>query len=240
MNTETIETRVTKREMPKHSFGIVLILILMGVLFWYFDIEQIRAFVERGGVWGPIVFIFAKAATIVVAPLSGSAIYPMAGAIFGFWYGFAYIFIGDAIGATIAFWISRRFGVRVAQRFLGASDGGYLTHILEHLNTWRGLIEARIFFSALPEAVAYAAGLSRMQFSRFFLVQMGLGIPTIAVMVAFGSLLNISGNPLIMAFILAMGAVFMLAGGSLFMMQVKRRMAATNHTNDASMQIVEK
>jgi uncharacterized membrane protein YdjX (TVP38/TMEM64 family) len=240
MSTETVEAKVSKRELPKHGIGIVLVLVLMGILFWYFDIEQIRAFVEKGGIWGPIVFILAKASTIIVAPLSGSAIYPMAGAIFGFWHGFTYIFIGDAIGSAIAFWISRHFGVHVAQRFMGASDGGYLTHILEHLNSWRGLIEARICFSALPEAVAYAAGLSRISFSRFIVVQMGLGIPTIAAMVAFGSLLNISDNPLIMGLLLAMGAVAMLAGGSLFMVQVKRRMDAMNHTDDSSTQIIEK
>jgi uncharacterized membrane protein YdjX (TVP38/TMEM64 family) len=220
---EPLEHKATKREMPKHGFGIVVILVLMGALFFFFDIDQVRAIVEKGGIWGPIVFILAKASTIVIAPISGSAIYPMAGAVFGFWHGFIYIFIGDAIGSAIAFWISRRYGIAVAQRFMGSGDGGYLTHVLEYLNSWRGLIEARIFFSALPEAVAYAAGLSKLPFLKFIVVQMGLAIPTIALMVYFGSLLHLSDNPLIMGGVLGLGAILMLVGGSLFLLQVKRR-----------------
>jgi uncharacterized membrane protein YdjX (TVP38/TMEM64 family) len=216
--------------MPKHSFGFVVILVLMGLLFFFFDLDQVRAIVEKGGIWGPIAFILAKASTIVIAPISGSAIYPMAGAVFGFWHGFIYIFIGDAIGSAIAFWISRTYGIAVAQRFMGSSDGGYLTHVLEYLNSWRGLIEARIFFSALPEAVAYAAGLSKLPFLKFIVVQMGLAIPTIALMVYFGSLLHLSDNPLIMGAVLGLGAILMLAGGSLFLLQVKRRMRKQKET----------
>jgi uncharacterized membrane protein YdjX (TVP38/TMEM64 family) len=106
---------------------------------------------------------------------------------------------------------------------MGSGDGGYLTHVLEYLNSWRGLIEARIFFSALPEAVAYAAGLSKLPFLKFIVVQMGLAIPTIALMVYFGSLLHLSDNPLIMGGVLGLGAILMLVGGSLFLLQVKRR-----------------
>lgn len=213
-----------RSELPKHGASLVVVLVLLGLLLYLFDIEQIRAFVEKGGIWGPIVFIIAKASTIIIAPLSGSAIYPMAGAVFGFWEGFVYIFIGDLIGSAVAFWISRRFGRVVAERFIGKSDSGYLVYILDHLNSWRGLIEARICFGALPEAVAYAAGLSKLPFWRFIIVQMGLAIPTIAIMVYFGSLLDVSSNPLIMGAVLGVGALGMLAGGGLFALQVKRRM----------------
>lgn len=222
---DTFEQKATKQKLPIHGIGFVLILVALGFLFWMFDIEEIRKFVERGGVWGPVVFILAKASTIVIAPISGSAIYPMAGAVFGFWHGFFYIFLGDALGSAIAFWISRTYGIHVARRFLGSSDGGYLTHILEHLNSWKGLIQARIFFSALPEAVAYAAGLSRLPFMKFFVVQMGLAIPTIAVMVYFGSLLDVSDSPLVMGLVLGFGALLMFVGGGLFLLQVKRRMS---------------
>jgi uncharacterized membrane protein YdjX (TVP38/TMEM64 family) len=227
---EPPEQTATKGEMPKHNLGFVVILMLMGLLFFFFDLDQVRAIVEKGGILGPIVFILAKASTIVIAPISGSAVYPMAGAVFGFWHGFIYIFIGDAIGSAIAFWISRTYGIAVAQRLMGSSDGGYLTHVLEYLNSWRGLIEARIFFSALPEAVAYAAGLSQLPFLKFIVVQMGLAIPTIALMVYFGSLLHLSENPLIMGAVLGLGAILMLAGGSLFLLQVRRRMRKQKET----------
>ena len=163
------------------------------------------------------------ASTIVVAPISGSAIYPMAGAIFGFTHGFFYTFLGDALGSAIAFSLSRRFGIKIARRMLGAGDSSYLTHVLDYLDSWRGLIEARIFFSALPEAVAYGAGLSKLPFWKFFVVQMAVAVPTIAILVQFGSLMNMSNNPLIIGALLGASILVMGAGGGLFMMQVAKR-----------------
>lgn len=212
--------------MPKHGFGIVFILIGMGILFWFYDVEQVRALIARAGVWGPLIFILAKASTIVVAPISGAAIYPMAGAVFGFTHGFVYVFLGDALGSAIAFWISRIFGKHIAERMMGQSDSGYLTHVLDYLDSWRGLIEARIFFSALPEAVAYAAGLSRLPFSKFFIVQVALSIPTIALLVQFGSLMNMSDNPLVVGIFLGLSILVVLGGGALFATQVARKKRA--------------
>lgn len=214
---------LTEREIPKHGLGLFIVLALMGLTFWFFDVKEVQVLVERTGIWGPIIFICAKILTIVVAPISGSAIYPMAGAIFGFWDGFLYIFIGDALGSTIAFYISRIFGKSVAERFIGKNDKGYLAQILDYLDSWRGLIEARIFFAALPEAVAYAAGLSKLPFWKFFIVQTGLSIFPIAILVQFGSILNISTNPLIIAGVLAASLIVMFVGGALFTLQVRRR-----------------
>ncbi|MFM2374523.1 MAG: hypothetical protein RLZZ234_518 [Candidatus Parcubacteria bacterium] len=227
---ETPQEDAEHRIMPKHGLGIALVLIGMGILFWFFDVDQVRAFVEKGGAWGPIIFILAKASTIVVAPISGSAIYPMAGAVFGFKFGFIYTFIGDALGSIVAFYLSRIFGRKIAERMMGMQDSSYLTHVLDYLDSWRGLIEARIFFSALPEAVAYAAGLSKIPFWRFFLVQMAVAVPTIAILVQFGSLMNMSENPLIIGFLLAASVLVMAGGGALFAMQVKRRAEARKNT----------
>jgi uncharacterized membrane protein YdjX (TVP38/TMEM64 family) len=215
--------------IPEHGLSVVLVVVLMGLVFWVFDLDEIRALIERSGIWGPFIFIIAKAATVVVAPISGSAIYPMAGAIFGFMNGFLYTFIGDALGSTIAFYLSRTLGQKVALRMLGTKDTDFVLHILEYLTSWRGLIEARILFAALPEAVAYTAGLSDIPFWRFFLVQMAVAVPTIAVLVQFGSLFSISGNPLVVGLLLGLSLLVMLGGGALFAYQVKKRIK-TNRT----------
>lgn len=220
---EHVKEPLTQREIPKHGLGLFVVLGLMGVLFWFFDIHEVRAVVERAGVWGPFIFILAKASTIVVAPISGSAIYPMAGAIFGFWPGFAYTFLGDAIGSTIAFFISRWFGKKMAERMIGSNDKGYLAQVLDYLDSWSGLVQARIFFAALPEAVAYAAGLSKLPFWKFFVVQTGLSVFPIAILVHFGSILNVSDNPLIIAAVLFASMIVMFVGGALFSLQVARK-----------------
>lgn len=211
------------KELASHALWLVGTILILVLLFWFFDVEQIRVWVLKAGVWGPLIFIVAKASTLVIAPISGSAIYPMAGAIFGFEKGFLYVFIGDALGSTIAFMLSRYFGRRIVERFLGTGDYKYIDHILHHLNSWRGLIEARIFFAALPEAVAYAAGLSKLPFFKFFIVQMTIAIIPSAILVKFGSLFAVSENPFLMGAALAAGTIAMILGGAFFMLQVRKR-----------------
>ena len=83
-----------------------------------FDLEEIRNNVEDMGIYGPILFILVKISTIVFAPLAGAPVYLLAGPLFGFYEGFAYVLVGDIIGYTIAFYIRRLYGKRTLNLFL--------------------------------------------------------------------------------------------------------------------------
>ena len=91
-------------------WGIGLTLVAIITLALFVDIGSLRIWVEGAGVWAPLVFIILKVSTIVIAPLSGSPLYPLVGLLFGFWPGILYVALGDFIGYTTTFFIGRKLG----------------------------------------------------------------------------------------------------------------------------------
>jgi uncharacterized membrane protein YdjX (TVP38/TMEM64 family) len=86
--------------------GLVLLLFLGRQLGGY--VPQFAAWVDTLGFWGPLVFILGYAAA-TVGFVPGLILTMAAGAIFGLVRGTLYVFIGAALGSTLAFLIARYF-----------------------------------------------------------------------------------------------------------------------------------
>lgn len=176
------------------------------LFFRIFDIETVQARITDAGVWAPLLLVFAKASTIVLVPLSGSPLYPIAGALFGFWKGFFLLVTGDVLGGTIAFLISRYVGRGIAERLIGGQRN-LVTQALEMMSTVKGFLLARLCFVTFPEIPAYAAGLSRIPFVPFIFIYTLVGAIPTAVTAALGAFLTSGNNPIIFGGILFVGAI---------------------------------
>jgi uncharacterized membrane protein YdjX (TVP38/TMEM64 family) len=159
------------------GIGLVIVGIILAVKF--LGADQMRAWVESAGPWAPLAVVLAKATTIVVAPLSGGPVYLVAGALFGTWRAVLYLFLGDVLGGSIAFFIARRFGRKLVERILKSQNAEFLDRALELMGTVKGFFVARICFIALPEAVAYGAGLTKLGFLPFVTIYGLLALPSI-------------------------------------------------------------
>src|SRR3990167_3609477 len=73
------ETQNTESTEQMNLTGIGLTILVIVILAFFIDIGSLRVWVEKVGIWGPIVFILLKISTVVIAPLSGSPLYPLAG-----------------------------------------------------------------------------------------------------------------------------------------------------------------
>lgn len=199
-----------------------LVLVFAAILgvFYFFDLSDVQSFVDRFGIWAPVIFVLTKASTIVFAPLSGSALYPAAGALFGFWKGFWIITIGDVIGGAVAFYIARIYGMKITEHFI-KSDSSLMKKILDKLGTLKGYIFARICFIPMPEIVCYAAGLTKMSFLQFITVHLIIDIPMTAVLVGAGSYLRNGLSPLLIIGMLVVGTIATIIGGAWFYKQTK-------------------
>ena len=107
--------------------GIVLLLALVGVLFYFkgkFHVVNVVSFLEwlEGlGAWAPFLFILIDMLAVVLV-LPGVILTLGAGFMFGILRGSLYVLIGTTIGATIAFLIARYlFGEKATGFFLGHS-----------------------------------------------------------------------------------------------------------------------
>jgi uncharacterized membrane protein YdjX (TVP38/TMEM64 family) len=152
-------------------------------------IDTLRESVAGAGWYAIAIVIFFKASTIVVAPLGGTIIYPIAGAVFGFWPGLVITLCGDALGSTIAFFISRFFGRSVLHYFTVSSQNATIDAVLGQLSDWTKFAKARVYFAGFMDLFAYASGLTTIPYWYFIVVHMAVHAPVAAIYVLFGELI---------------------------------------------------
>ncbi|MBI3442417.1 MAG: TVP38/TMEM64 family protein [Candidatus Sungbacteria bacterium] len=188
--TEKEENQAGYGEFIRNLLWLGITIIAVYLFARVTGVDAMRDRVAASGVWGPLIVIALKASTIVIAPLGGSPLYPIAGAAFGFWFGFIYTFIGDLLGAAIAFYISRVFGRKIVRYFVTGPGMKIVDAVLVYLGTTRGLLQARLVFFSFPEGVTYAAGLTAIPFWKFLAVVVPVGILPHIVLVASGEALS--------------------------------------------------
>jgi uncharacterized membrane protein YdjX (TVP38/TMEM64 family) len=184
-------------------------------------IDRLRELVGSTGVLGPIAVVLFKMSTIIVVPLGGAPVYAVAGAVFGFWKGLFLTLLGDVLGFSVAFYISRSWGRSIVQFFVPQAQVAALENVLRRGSELRPFIKARIAFAALPEVFAYVAGLTSVSFFVFLPVQVIPHIPTMILFVFFGDAL-LAGNQLYALATSAIAIVFMVIGGWWFHQDILR------------------
>ena len=218
---ETEASRMSRRELTENIFWLIVVL---GAVYWFarfVGFEKIEEKVVALGIFGPLLLALLKASTLVFAPLGGAPLYPIAGALFGFSKGLAIMTTGDVVGASIAFWISRRFGARIAAYFLSKPGMRAAEDVLRYIGTTKGIVQARIFFAGFPEAVHYAAGLTAISYVRYMVINIAIGLVPTALLVALGGVLveRTSAGALIGA---SMAATALGLGGAWWLMRQAR------------------
>lgn len=174
--------------------GIALTLIALIALTFLIDIEALKLWVEQSGPWAPIAFIVLKIATIVIAPLSGGPLYPIAGLLFGYWPATLYLAIGDFLGFTIAFWISRHFGQRIVQKMIADNEEGVFAKIIERLSDAKSLFLACLIFFPLPELISYATGLTTLRYRTFIVILFPIWMIASSLLIFLGAHLDFLSN----------------------------------------------
>ena len=196
--------------------GIILLTIICivataaGIYFLGgIDQEQIQAWLERVGIWAPILYIILYTiGTILILPstplnLSG-------GAIFGAWWGTLWTSIAALIAAIVAFAFTRTIGRDVVARKLAgrweAMDGEMRQGGLFYMFAIRLL-------PIIPYGIVnFAAGLTSIRF-RDYLLGTFLGtVPGVLPFVMMGSGLQALGKGDIVPLMCALGLTGMLVG----------------------------
>ena len=209
------------KEGFKNSVGVVLMLFVIFGALLLIDQSTLQTWIIQAGGWAPMVFVLAKASTLVFAPLSGGPLYPLAGALFGFNVGFVLLLLGDALGSTIAFALSRVLGRGIVERMV-KEDSGMVARVSDVMTTTKGFMLARVCLASLPEVVAYAAGLTRIGFWKFFVMQNAVGVLPTAVFCFAGSTLVLLQSPVALLATSVGGVLAAAIGFALFGWWVRR------------------
>lgn len=204
------------------QLNIIGLVVTVGVLMalgLLVDIDTIKGFVTNAGPWAPLVFIMLKASTIVAAPLSGAPLYPIVGFLFGYWPGILYVGIGDFLGYSIAFFISRTFGYPFVRKLFQGKERSTLAKIVDHVGTTKGFLHMCLTCFALPELIAYGSGLSKLPYWKFILIYTPISIVVSSFAVLFGSLLDTESLPLFITIGAPLSAFTVIAVGGWFFLR---------------------
>lgn len=184
--------------MKHKDLAIMLfVLIVIGFVFYEVNItfdspEDVRLYIEGFGAYGPLVVIGLIILEVILAPVPGIFISIGSGAVFGAFLGTVYTYIGNMIGTSLAFFLSRRFGRPLAQRLIKESKLEYYDSFFHEKGVY-GLWIAYIFPVFPIDIISFVTGLSSIKYRKFILIA-GIGfIPNMFILNVFGDSLFTHG-----------------------------------------------
>jgi len=137
----------------------------------YLTVDSLGRFLNRAGFWAPVVFILVYAAGVCLF-LPGTLLTGLGAAIFGAYWGFAWVWIGAMLGATVAFFIGRTLGREFATSLIGNRLKKYDDAI--ERNGFATVLYLRlVYFPFTP--MNFGMGLTKVHFWDYF-AGTGLGI----------------------------------------------------------------
>ena len=176
-----------KKEKIIEIVWFVVVIALFVVSVKMIRSGELQSQISGFGIWAPVVLVLLKATTLIIAPLGGTPLYLLAGALFGNLNGLLLAILGDLIGSTVCFYLSRIYGEKVLGFFAGSQNVERIKKTVNIVSSTGSFIKARLGFVSMPELLSYAAGLSKINFWKFSIINILFYIPVDIVLVFFGS-----------------------------------------------------
>ncbi len=116
-------TKDRKSGLIKAIILVVFIIVAVYVIRYtpvkdYLTPEALGRFLDKAGIWAPIIFMFVYAAGVCIF-VPGTLLTGLGAAIFGPYWGFLYVWVGAMLGASAAFFIGRTLGRDFAASLVG-------------------------------------------------------------------------------------------------------------------------
>lgn len=175
-------------------FVISYYIILKYNLISKFDsAEKIQAFLAKYGAYAGIIYIIIQFLQVTIIPIP-AAITTVAGvALFGFWQTFLYSIIGIMCGSMFAFFLGRRFGVKLIIWLCGQSVYEKYTKLTKGKD--KIVLTMMFLFPFFPDdLLCIAAGITDMKYWEFFVIM--LFTRPINILIMEGAFKGISSIPL--------------------------------------------
>jgi uncharacterized membrane protein YdjX (TVP38/TMEM64 family) len=196
-------------------FQLSLIVLLIAVGIWFVNrvgIEQVRANVDQLGVWAPLAVISLRMISVVIPALPSTAYSILSGVLFGFAQGIVVIAIADLIACNLNFYIAKRYGRNLVQKFVGQRFMSRVDSLSQKYLERNIFLVTGFLMTGLFDFVAYAVGLTQMKWRSFILALiLGIAISTPPI-VALGAGVFEGGRILLVGAMLGIFALAMLTG----------------------------
>ncbi|MBD1834508.1 TVP38/TMEM64 family protein [Cyanobacteria bacterium FACHB-472] len=150
-------------------FAIGVLITLAIWLLNKFGIEQVREQVDQFGIWAPAIVFGLRFTSIIVPVLPGTAYAILAGGLFGFAQGLLVVALADLASCTFNFYIARRYGRSLVERFVGQQFMEKVDRLAQQHLEGNFFLMTGLLMTGLFDFVAYAAGMTTMRWQSYFL-----------------------------------------------------------------------
>lgn len=130
-------------------------------------IEQVREQVDQFGIWAPVIVFGLRFTSIIVPVLPGTAYAILAGGLFGFWQGLLVVALADLASCTFNFYIARRYGRGLVERFVGQAFIEKVDRLAQRHLERNFFLMTGFLMTGLFDFVAYAVGLTQTRWQSY-------------------------------------------------------------------------
>ncbi|HEY9598803.1 MAG TPA: VTT domain-containing protein [Cyanophyceae cyanobacterium] len=146
----------------------VLITLAIGLLN-KIGIENVREQVEQFGIWAPAIVFGLRFTSIIVPVLPGTAYAILAGGLFGFAQGLLVVALADLASCTFNFYIARRYGRGLVERFVGQQFMEKVDRLSQQHLERNFFLMTGFLMTGLFDFVAYGVGLTKTRWQSYFI-----------------------------------------------------------------------
>ena len=202
--------RLTAILTPRRVFLGVLVVLGVFAVVWLlramgasFTPEQIRSVLTDLGALGPVLLIAGLAAVLVVPIVPASILQIGAGLAFGPALGLVYASLADILGASIGFWLARRWGNDILAKRLSPKNQELLARLADRMN-WRTVMLLRLIPGPAYPLVSFAAGYASLGYGAYLIGSFTGVFPALILLVFAGDI--VTSSP-VLAFALVVAVV---------------------------------
>lgn len=190
-----------------------LLLLILGVRVIYEvqpwrDPGKVARFLQSMGPLAPLIYIILLSIAVILPPIPDTVPIVVAGVGFGGLMGTVYTMAGVMIGTTVSFYLARRFGRRLLERFVSEKRVSRLDAYASRMG-WGLLFTSRLV-GVNSGLVSYAAGLTNMSLASFLSATLLGTLPQVLIITFSGQALL--RHPLL--FMLGMAGLVLLTKGA--------------------------
>lgn len=175
-----------RKLFQSHVFQWTIIFLAIAWLsLWlssYISEDTIAVWMENNA-WAPWIYIWLKSFTIIFAPLSGTALYAIGSVLWPFQKMLIYAMIGNILWFSIVYWLGYCYADRVVQWMFGSKGLKQAHSIVDKISGYWSFLIVRIVFFPLEDLVNYTAGMAKVPFWWFLIVNIVIGTVLVAMFV---------------------------------------------------------
>lgn len=154
------------------------------------DPDELRAYIESMGMWGPAFFIIVAAIQVVAAVIPGGPIEVAAGYCFGVLPGAIICDIGMTLGSIIVLLLVRRFGMSFIEIFFSKEKIDSLTFLKTNGQSRLVIFLLFLIPGAPKDVLAYGVGLTDLSLPSWLFITAVGRFPSILLTVLSGDALE--------------------------------------------------